>query len=496
MKHFARYVTVGVAISAALASVVNGEDESTKEEARAWLKALEEGADPKPAPDEKANQPKPAPSVPLADRSPKPAPAEKAEPPKPAASVPPADRTEEHKTEAKAGGFLSLLQRETLTDGWFGLGEKLEDRGIAVSFSLTEIFQTNVHGGTAMRARRGRHTGSWDLEVETDLEKLLKLKGGSLYVSAEGSWRDGLDGPSVGSVYGINADAGGNRSMDVTQLHYEQALFEEKLRIRVGKLDIGGGFECRGCPVAFDGNAFANDETAQFLNAALVNNPTIPMPDVGMGAVVYVQPLEWFYLSAGAADAQADGRETGFRTAFHREDYFFIMYETGVAPQIPSPAGQLQGTYRMGVWHDPQPKAHPSGSLKRDDVGFYVSGDQMLIKEKDDEDDTQGLGAFARYGYAGDDVNPVRIFWSAGGQYQGLIPRRDDDVVAVGWAQGRLDKAAGFTESHETVMEAYYNAAVTGWFNVTPSVQYVIHPGGMEAVKDAVVLGVRIQMSF
>ena len=43
---------------------------------------------------------------------------------------------------------------------------------------------------------------------------------------------------------------------------------------RFGKLDITGGFECRGCPVAFDGSAFANDPSGQFLNGALANNPT------------------------------------------------------------------------------------------------------------------------------------------------------------------------------------------------------------------------------
>lgn len=72
--------------------------------------------------------------------------------------------------------------------------------------------------------------------------------------------------------------------MDITELWYEHALLDDTLRVRLGKMDITGGFECRGCPVSFDGSLYANDETGQFLNSALVNNPTIPFPDKGLGA--------------------------------------------------------------------------------------------------------------------------------------------------------------------------------------------------------------------
>lgn len=390
-------------------------------------------------------------------------------------------------------------ERETLTDDWFGLGEQLAEAGVTVGLSHTQVYQINLHSALATHRHAGRYTGSYDLEAELDLAKLLGLSGAIFYAHAEGGWSDGLDDSSIGSMFGVNGDAGGDRSMDVTEVFYEQAFFDETMRIRLGKLDLGGGFECRGCPVAFDGNAFANDETAQFLNGALVNNPTIPMPDVGIGLVVYVQPAPWWYVGIGAADAQADGRETGFNTAFHDEDDFFSIFETGVAPQISSANGTLQGTYRVGCWYDPQPKDRFDGwGARRDDVGFYLSCDQVVLRENAEEDDTQGLGLFARYGLAHSDVNEIKSFWSVGAQYQGLIPSRNDDVLGFGVAQGRLanSSGAGFTTSHETVMELYYNAAIAGWLGISPSVQYVCNPGGDRAVNDAVVLGVRAQMAF
>jgi len=386
---------------------------------------------------------------------------------------------------------------DTLTDGWFGAAEKLEDAGITIDLGLTQIWQQNVKGGLSTKHRNSRYSGSYDLEVTFGLEKIVGWKDAILFAHGEGSWSDGIDGRSVGSIFGVNADAGGARSIDLTELYLEQALFEGKLIIRIGKLDLTGGFECRGCPVAFDGNAFANDESTQFLNGALVNNPTIPFPEKGLGAVVYYQPLEWWYVGAGVGDAQADPRETGFRTAFRGDSHAFGIFETGVAPQITSARGPLQGTYRIGCWYNGQPMDRLDGNgTKRSNVGFYVSADQMFCKENDAEDDSQGLGAFCRWGVGDADVSEAKSFWSTGVQYQGLIPSRDDDVLAFGVAQGRLSRAGGYNGSHETVMEMYYNAQVLPWLNITPSVQYVINPGGDSSVNHAVVIGVRVQMTF
>jgi porin len=404
-----------------------------------------------------------------------------------------ANAAQNEPAEAPAG----LLDRQTLTDDWFGFGRQLESAGLAVRLTLVQVYQQNLHGGLSTHRHSGRYTGGYDLELEADLEKIARLPGGSVYALGEGSWSDGIAPSSVESWFGVNADAMGYRSLDLAELWYEQSFLDERLIVRVGKLDLTGGFQCRGCCVAFDGSAFANDQTTQFLNGALVNNPSIPFPDRGLGAVVYFQPAEWWYTAAGVGDAQADARETGFNTAFHDEDYFFSIYETGVTPQLPSANGPLQGAYRIGMWHDPRDKARFDGSgAKHDDVGTYVSLDQALCRESDREDDTQGLGVFARYGLADGKVNPIRCFWSAGVQYQGPIPTRDYDVVAFGAAQGLLSPDMGLSAAHETVLEAYYGIQVAPWLLASPSIQYVFNPGGDGGAGDAVIIGFRLCSSF
>ncbi|MHC4541639.1 MAG: carbohydrate porin, partial [Planctomycetota bacterium] len=136
-----------------------------------------------------------------------------------------------------------IWNRETLTNGFGGLADKLADSGIEIGLSMTNIYQANIRGGLDTHGRKGRHTGSYDLEIGADLEKLWGIEGGSLLAHAEGSWsRSDTDTESVGSVFGINADAGGRRAMDLTELWYEQAMFDDTLRLRLGKMDITGGF--------------------------------------------------------------------------------------------------------------------------------------------------------------------------------------------------------------------------------------------------------------
>ena len=398
----------------------------------------------------------------------------------------------------------SIWQRETLTNRFFGLGESLADREIEVGLGVTSIYQQNVRGGIGTHRRAGRFAGSYDLELSADLERLLGIQGGSLYMLTEGKWSKsgGIDAPSVGSVFGVNGDGAARRSIDVTELWYEQTFAEEALRLRIGKMDLTGGFEHHGCPVAFDCSSYANDETTQFLNGALINNATIPFPDYGLGVVVHYSPTRFLYASAAIADAQADVRETGFNTTFRNEDYFFYIFETGVTPQFGPKNGPLQGAYRIGLWYDPQPKANTdyadAGKSYRDDVGFYLSCDQMLAKENADHEDSQGLGVFFRYGCANSKKNDIANFWSVGLQYQGLIEEHDDDVLGVGFAQGIFSDRASttYTGDYESVVEVYYSAQVTPWLSISPSIQYVANPGGGGTASNAVVLGMRAQMSF
>lgn len=396
-------------------------------------------------------------------------------------------------------GQGGIWEQETITEGFWGLNDELANSGMELSISMTNVLQHTTHGGTSTHDRAGLLTGSLDVELTTDLQRLLGIEGATLYIYGESTWpRSDAGTEGVGSTFTVNADAGGRNSFNIIELWWEQALLNNTLRIRFGKLDLTGGFQCRGCPVSFDGSSFANDETTQFLNTAFVNNPTIPFPAQGAGIIIYYNPVEWWYISGGVGDAAADKRETGLRTGLHGDDYGLYLLETGITPLLDSANGKLQGAYRFGMWIDTTDRAEFGGENASNNTGFYTSCDQLVIKENNDSEDTQGLGVFGRYGWATSQVFSVTNFWSIGMQYQGLLDGRDDDVAGIGYAQGIYSDEAGVAEDHESVVEVYYNAAVTPWLNLGPSLQYVKNPGGAKGggVSDAVVLALRAQMTF
>ena len=59
-----------------------------------------------------------------------------------------------------------------------------------------------------------------------------------------------------------------------------------------------------------------------------------------------------------------------------------------------------------------------------------------------------------------------------------------------------LNSTQSFIASYESVLELYYNAQITPWLALSPSVQYVANPGGDSSISDAVVCGVRAQIAF
>jgi len=398
----------------------------------------------------------------------------------------PADTNEPATAEQATAG------RETLTNGFWGLGDRLADHGIEVALGSTNVYQTNAKGGLGTHQQSGRFSGSYDVEIATDIEKLLGLKGLGLFVHGWGGYpaTPGINDTMVGSAFNVNWDAIGNRPLDLVEVLLEWSPFKDRLAVKVGKINFAG---------VFDTSEYANDETSQFLNGAFVNNLTIPIPDYCLGVVLSAQLTDAWSVAAGVGDGEADGRTTGFRTTFDGDDYFFYALETGFRPEWRSPRGPLTGNYRLGLWYDPHPKAHSdSDEAYHNDVGIYLSVDQVLFKENEGREDSQGLGIFARYGYADQKRNDLSSFWSAGLQYQGLLPRRDEDVLAVGFARGFFSNEAAMTfpGGSESVLESYYSVQIAPWVTVSPSVQYIANPGGSSTVADAIVVGVRAQIAF
>jgi len=361
---------------------------------------------------------------------------------------------------------------------------------LAWRFGLTQVYQQNVRGGASTKSRHGRYAGSYAFEGEVDLEALAGATGADFYVLVEGGWPNvgSIDSPAVGSYFGVNADAVEGEWGELSELWFEQSLLDRGLLVRFGKVDLTGSFECRGCEASFDGNRYANDETAQFLNGALVNNPTIPFPDRTFGLALFGSLAQAWHM--GLAVAMGDDEDTSWGSV---DEGLFAIVEGSFLPERRWGGAVAQAQYRVGAWCRTD-ETRDSEQQR----GAYVSVSQPIWRGNEDCDSGHGLSLFARAGWADGPGAELADFWSFGVQYQGLWNARADDVLGLGLARGDFVRSAdpGATVGSETVWELYYDVSLSSAVALSPSVQYVVDPGGDAGSDDALILALRLQITL
>ncbi|MCK4914260.1 MAG: carbohydrate porin [Planctomycetes bacterium] len=346
--------------------------------------------------------------------------------------------------------------------------------------SLTHVWQGAVGGVNTKNS--DRTTGLYDLDLYYlfNAQESENNDGDYLLfcVSTQAAFGNGITTDKVGGPFELNENAKGNLDFIVDKVFAEFTLSDRLFTVDIGKIDLED---------FFDTSAVAGCEKSQFLARPLLKNETIPFPSKGLGIRAIFEPSDFWYVQVAIADAQADKRETGFKTTFCNEDYFVSMAEIGIRPNF----FNMPGTYRFIIWYDPQDKAYldGSGSTKRDDLGFALSFDQKISKK---------TTVFCRYGWADDKVNSTEDFVSVGGQIEGLIEGRDKDVFAIGYAHGlRSPKGLASNEKRQIdLIETYYAVKVNDNISITPNIQFVMDPGGLTKESPATVFGLRCRVKF
>lgn len=442
--------------------------------------------------------------------------------------------------EGSLAALLGIPDEDGLTNyftPWKELRAALEENGLTLSVGMTSTFQ--FHSGGLNQNGTFADFWSFDVTLSLDFGKLLKIEalegiGATIYMDQ--GYGDGAN-RNIGSIMGVNWDGTTSYGPYVAEyfLYIDKEVLPDLTVIgRLGKLCIHGG--------PFDRNEYAKDETSQFMASHFRINPFIEGGEVGVyliGAEIGLEyslknvapglPITAFFIHSGVY-AQ-NGRDTtfGLKEAFttvngDKPDVIWLS-EFGFRTELPSWTGEgvMPGTYRFGFGYNSDEVEQYAynnwggilpAKFEKGYNFFYMSFDQMVFKENSDEDDTQGLGLFFRYGTTPESKAlapfwnvPIESFWSFGFQYQGLIPTRDQDVLGFGYALMDLNgyaqprSSGGFAASSaprfkdEQILEIYYKIQVFNWLSVTPDLQYVLNPGG-QGTDDAVVAGVRIQVAF
>lgn len=383
-----------------------------------------------------------------------------------------------------ASGDLArhLCESPTLLGNAGGARPWLDAHGVAIDLFWNHELGVLVHGD---EAGLGAQSGSADLFVRADLARLGLPIGGNALLQVKSNYGRNVN-DEVAALGDPIDDADFDEAIYVDQLWWERGFAGGRLRARLGYLDQ---------QVAFDRNAFANNEDRQFLHTFLDNSPIVPL-EVGIGALVVAAPARGLELAVGVADADNRVRRLGLDTAFDGTDSWTTVVEATLHGAL---GATRPGALRIGVFRDGEAKAVFGRDTRvRGHLGAYASADLRLLAEAGDA--AQGLGLFLRAGVADGRTNRIAGFWSAGLEWTGPLPGRGRDALGAAIYltlpsdayRERVDPDFG----RETGVELYYRVQLTPWLALSPDAQWIRHPGGSDSARDAVLFALRLRVAL
>jgi porin len=365
----------------------------------------------------------------------------------------------------------------------------------ALSFpvSYTGEVLGNLSGGYKQGAV---YDGLLNVGVKGDLEKLVGWQGGSFLVSGLYPHGASLTAQYVHDFNGVsNIDA--YDSVRLYEVWVQQEFAEGRFSIRFGQL-------------LADSEFFISNDAALFVNSAFGAIPLVSQnfdapifPVAAPGVRLAWKVSESFAVQAGLYDGTPGDPATDNT---HGVDWRLngsqgVLALAEAAYTYNPGKGGLGGVYKLGAFYhsNSEDDAFPENGSHADAGGYFIA-DQSLWRKPGT--DGQGLSAFLRIGGAPADRSTVPFYFDTGFNFKGLIPGRAGDIAGIGLSYTKLspdlrdDDGLPVETHHETILEATYKIQLKEWLTLQPDVQYIFNPGASEKADNAVVAGVRFNVSF
>ena len=381
----------------------------------------------------------------------------------------------------------------TLTGSWGGYRDDLAESGVTTDV----IYKYDVMGNISGGLREGMRTlDNLDVIIGFDNEKLLGIKGNSAVIQFLNNSGPLFDGAYLGTIGVINNIETAPPTGKLYQAWVQQNFMEDRFSFLAGVYDLNSEFYITESSLPFLHSTFG---IGTEIGISGQNGPSI-FPTTGLAARFSYQPTEQTYLRLAILDGVPGDVQNAKGSHIFRKiggsDGALLVAEGGFMPQ--------EGNkFAAGIWQYTEEFDHLTAvdalgnPVRETGSGFYFLGEHPLYQEVGAEG--QGLTGFLRLGFANDEVHQVDYSWSVGLTYTGLIPSRDEGLLALGFYDQHIGKeyrAANVSDDHEGGLELTYVDNITPWLAVQPDVQYVVNPGAVPTTEDAWVLGTRFTILF
>jgi len=426
-----------------------------------------------------------------------------------------------------------LASRPRLTGNWGGLRDDMARKGVVLDLDLYWMPQTITSGG------KNDSNGEWGNAIATlnvDTQKAGLWPGGFFKVQTVTSFGDNVmrdTGAMVPANITWMLPSPTETDTGLQELAYTQFL-SQHFGVFLGKINS-----------IAPTNVLHGDYTTGFLNTG-INLPLalamVPLSAYGAGALYL--PSHDVTLAAMVLDPDGTIMNDDLGDAFHNGVMALGSADLKIKPgglpghqnltlawsnkdrtslvQDPANVARLLLASHYPLLGDPGPvlieifdklglPATPAPLNQESETWAAVySFEQFLWQPAGDP--KHGIGMFFSAGVSDGKANPIKYSYSLGLVGKGVVPGRPRDDLGIGWARTQfsndfvpfLRDHFDLGLDHEDAIEVYYNASVTPWLSLSPSLQ-IISPalnkvldssGNFQNLDTTYIAGVRLGIRF
>ncbi|HWK44660.1 MAG TPA: carbohydrate porin [Stellaceae bacterium] len=425
---------------------------------------------------------------------------------------------------ALIGGATPAAAQATATEpggAMTSIGNSLLAHGIYLRGDYIGEFAANPSGGIK---QSDRYAGQVDAGADFDLNTIAGIPGAAVHLTFSQRHGQNLAAKDIGSSVSVQEVYGGGQTYRLSELSWDQALFNDKLEFLVGRIDVGSDFAASSIYCNFQTNSVCGNPSLFGQDNSLTY---FPVPT--WGGRFTVKPTPQYYIQSGAYEASAyQGLSTqhGFDFSTDKSTGVIIPFEVGYQTSFRTDAMprhyRLGGFYDSAQYNDPyfdttgRSQAVTGGSFQTHSgrTTLFALFDQMIWRP--DPAKERGLILFGGLttGTSSDQV--ADYYLQLGLLQRGTFEGRDADTVGLvvtdlKFSQRtenfiidsrRLAGGTGSPNANMIMMEVNYGAQVTPWLRFVPNLQYIINPDNINEptrktnIPDAFVIGLKMAVSL
>ncbi|MEQ0264098.1 carbohydrate porin [Klebsiella sp. CN_Kp073] len=415
---------------------------------------------------------------------------------------------------------------KNMTGEWGGVRMDLRHRGYDFTLEYSSMTATNISGGYD-RDKTLRYSDQYILGIDMDLEKIFGIHDGEFKASLND--RNGRDltqdrlqdprAPVIGS--GVQSNYGRGQTWHATQFWFKKTWQDKKWDLKVGLMPPGEDFDNSGC---FFQNLSLCGSLAGHGSGVWYNTP------IGQwgGRIKYALSSA-LYIQAGGFQYNPNYATRHGSFELDGTGHLGYMYIVELGHRPTPGATFLPDTWKIGGWYN---TADANDVLDDDNGDPYVLtrqaarrhggryGGYLYVSQQLTHSGSQRQNGLNIFGHlAINDKNTATMDYQiqAGIIYKGPFASRPQDFISFGvskmHANAKVARRAQLQNQmrgiddyadplyvpvrrSEYAAELHYSFRVTPWLTLRPNLQLLAHPGGIEEIKDAWVIGNQVTIKL